>query len=81
MLWQWYINKTIELLDIILPGLSWIRQSVFISLDFFYSARSAVSNLQSGGPGLCIYVPSDRVAQLHPQASGSLFVAFYDSQG
>jgi hypothetical protein len=24
---------------------------------------------------------SDRVAQLHPQAPGSLFVAFYDSQG
>jgi hypothetical protein len=25
--------------------------------------------------------PSDRVAQLYPQASGSLFVAFYYSQG
>jgi hypothetical protein len=25
--------------------------------------------------------PSDRVAQLYPQARGSLFVAFYDSQG
>jgi hypothetical protein len=25
--------------------------------------------------------PSDRVAQLYPQAPGSLFVAFYDSQG
>jgi hypothetical protein len=25
--------------------------------------------------------PGDRVAQLHPQAPGSLFVAFYDSQG
>jgi hypothetical protein len=25
--------------------------------------------------------PSDRVAQLYPQSSGSLFVAFYDSQG
>jgi hypothetical protein len=25
--------------------------------------------------------PSDRVAQLYSQAPGSLFVAFYDSQG
>jgi hypothetical protein len=25
--------------------------------------------------------PSDRVAQLYPQAPGSLFVAFYDWQG
>jgi hypothetical protein len=25
--------------------------------------------------------PSDRVAQIYPQAPGSLFVAFYDSQG
>jgi hypothetical protein len=25
--------------------------------------------------------PSDRVALLYPQAPGSLFVAFYDSQG
>jgi hypothetical protein len=24
--------------------------------------------------------PSDRLAQLYPQAPGSLFVAFYDSQ-
>jgi hypothetical protein len=25
--------------------------------------------------------PSDRVAQLYPQAMGSLFIAFYNSQG
>jgi hypothetical protein len=25
--------------------------------------------------------PSGRVAQLHPQAPGSIFVTFYDSQG
>jgi hypothetical protein len=25
--------------------------------------------------------PTDRVAQLYPKASGSLFVAFYDTQG
>jgi hypothetical protein len=25
--------------------------------------------------------PSDRVAQLYPQAPGSLFISFYDSQG
>jgi hypothetical protein len=42
---------------------------------------SLVSNPQPGGPGPCIYAPSDRVAQLCPQASSYLFVAFYDSQG
>jgi hypothetical protein len=25
--------------------------------------------------------PSDRVAQLYPQAPGSILIAFYDSQG
>jgi hypothetical protein len=25
--------------------------------------------------------PTDRVTQLHPQAPGSIFVTFYDSQG
>jgi hypothetical protein len=36
---------------------------------------------QSGGSGPCIYTPKNRVAQLHPQARGSLSIAFYDSQG
>jgi hypothetical protein len=49
-----------------------ILQSKFVSL---------ASNPQPGGPGLCIYVPIDRVAHLNPQAPGSVFVAFYDSQG
>jgi hypothetical protein len=39
------------------------------------------SNPQSGGLDPCIYVPQWRRAQLYPQGSGSLFVAFYDSQG
>jgi hypothetical protein len=30
---------------------------------------------------LYLFCPSDRVAQLHLQAPGSLFVVFYDSQG
>jgi hypothetical protein len=40
-----------------------------------------VSNPQPGEPGLSIYVASDRVGQLYPQAEGSLFVVFYDSEG
>jgi hypothetical protein len=36
--------------------------------------------LQPGGPGLYLCPPDDRVVQLYPQAPGSLFVAFYDSQ-
>jgi hypothetical protein len=36
---------------------------------------------QHGEPCLCIYSPSERVAQLYPQAPGSLFIAFCDSQG
>jgi hypothetical protein len=41
---------------------------------------SLASNPQPGGPGPCMY-PSDRVHQLYLQVPGSLFVAFYDSQG
>jgi hypothetical protein len=36
---------------------------------------------QPGGPGPRIYIPRNRVAQLYPQALGSLFVASYVSQG
>jgi hypothetical protein len=38
---------------------------------------------QPGGPRPCIYYisPRNRVAQLYPQALGSLFVASYVSQG
>jgi hypothetical protein len=46
--------------------------------------RSKVVNHASkprpGGPGPCIYVPSDRVTQLYPQALYSPVVAFCDSQ-
>jgi hypothetical protein len=49
----------------------------------FYRARSPallpIPNLEAQ-----VYVfmsPDDRVAQLYPQAPGSLFVTFYDSQG
>jgi hypothetical protein len=28
-----------------------------------------------------MYIPRNRVAQLHPQAQGSLYVVSYDSQG
>jgi hypothetical protein len=60
---------------------------VFTSLDFstifFYRARSSALRPT---PNLDCQVsvfmsPSDRMAQLYPQAPGSLFVAFYDSQG
>jgi hypothetical protein len=42
---------------------------------------SLVSKPQPGGPGLHIYVPLWQGAQLYPQAPGSLFIAFYNSQG
>jgi hypothetical protein len=52
----------------------------FVTIIFFYRARSSAlrPNSQRGGPGLCIYVPSGRMAQLYPQAPSSLFVTFYD---
>jgi hypothetical protein len=36
---------------------------------------------QPGGPGPRIYIPQEQMAQLYPQALGSIFVASYDSQG
>jgi hypothetical protein len=48
----------------ILPGLSWLDQQVFTSLDFatliFFLQSMVVSlasNPQTGGPGFCSYVP------------------------
>jgi hypothetical protein len=66
---------------------------VLISLDFAkivlshskvlslasYTQLAILSSL-SAGSRLSIYVVSDRVAQLYPQAPGSFFVTFYDSQ-
>jgi hypothetical protein len=50
---------------------------------FFYKARSSAlrqtPNMEGQVP--VFTCPSDMVAQLCPQAPGSLFVAFYDSQG
>jgi hypothetical protein len=59
---------------------------VFISLDFvtiiFYRARSSALlqtlNMEDQVP--VFMSPSDTVAQLYPQAPGSLFVAFYGFQ-
>jgi hypothetical protein len=49
----------------------------------FYIARSQALRQTTNLEGhLSVSMsPSDRVAQLYPQAPGSLFVAFYDSQG
>jgi hypothetical protein len=67
---------------------SWeLDDPVFISLDFptiiFYRARSSTlrltPNLQDQVP--VFMSPSERVAQLYPQALGSLFLPFCDSQG
>jgi hypothetical protein len=56
--------------------------SEFVTITLWQSkVVSLASNPQPGGLGLCIYVPSDRVAQLYTQALGSLFVASYGSQG
>jgi hypothetical protein len=63
-----------------------LDQPVFTSSDFativFYRARSSamcpIPNLEDQGS---VFIsPNDKVAQLCPQALGSLFVAFYDSQ-
>jgi hypothetical protein len=61
--------------------------SSFHSFEFrnnnFYRARSLAlrptPNLEDQVP--VFMSPSDSVIQLYPQAAGSLFVAFYDSQG
>jgi hypothetical protein len=65
------------------------RRLCQISYGFFYFATilsqskvvSLVSNTQPGGPRLCMYPPSDRVARLYLRALGSLSVASYDLQG
>jgi hypothetical protein len=49
-------------------------------VTIFYSLKIRDSpNLK--GQVLSFISPRNRVAQLHPQALGSLFVASYDSQG
>jgi hypothetical protein len=66
---------------------SWeLDHPVFTSFDFatifFYGTKSSVllstPNLEDQVP--VFMSPSDRVARLYPQAPGSLFIAFYDSQ-
>jgi hypothetical protein len=61
---------------------------VFTSLDFatiffFYRARlSALCPTLNLEDQVSVFMsPSNKVAQLYPQAPGSLFVAFYVSQG
>jgi hypothetical protein len=64
-----------------------LNHFLFTSLDFttviFYRAKSSAlrptPNLED--QSLAFISPSNKVAQLYPQALGSLFVAFYDSQG
>jgi hypothetical protein len=60
---------------------------VFTSLDFATlillqnKVSRLASNTQPGEPDSCIYVPTDRVAQLYPQGPGSLCIVSCDSQG
>jgi hypothetical protein len=61
---------------------------ILTSLDFaiiilFRTARSSSLRLTPNPEDqvLVFISPSDGVAQLYPQAPGSLFVTFYDSQG
>jgi hypothetical protein len=49
------------------------------SADFSNTANSTLP--KPGGRGPSIYIPRDRVTRLYPQPLGSLFVAFYASQG
>jgi hypothetical protein len=64
--------------------LSWIRLSGFHFFEFHNSNSFTENGHQScvhPEDKVCVFMsPSDRVAQLHPQALGSLFVPFYDSQ-
>jgi hypothetical protein len=55
----------------------------FIIVFFFYEARSlALRPTPNLEDQVSVFMSSrHRVAQLYPQAPGSLFVAFYDSQG
>jgi hypothetical protein len=60
------------------PGFRYLG---FATVKFLQSkVISLASKPRPGGSGLCMS-RSDRVAQLYPQALGSLFVASYDSQG
>jgi hypothetical protein len=54
------------------PAVPWISTSYFHFFGFreFFLQRKVIilaSNTQPGGPGLCICVPSDRVAHLYPR--------------
>jgi hypothetical protein len=51
-----------------------------MSLSFIIAAQIQDS-LNLDGQVPVIMSSSGRVAQLYPQALGSLFIAFYDSQG
>jgi hypothetical protein len=52
-------------------------------VNFFYGARSsAVGPTPNLGDQVTVFMfLSDSVAQLYPQAPGSLFIAFYDTLG
>jgi hypothetical protein len=70
----------------ILPDLSWITPAgfnffAFRNNSFFYGARSsALRRTPNLEDQVSVFTsPSDRVAQLYPQAPDSLLVAFYDS--
>jgi hypothetical protein len=45
-----------------------------------YCSLASNPPLQLGGPGSCVYVPSDSVAQLYSRALGPLSFALYDSE-
>jgi hypothetical protein len=71
----------------ILQDLSWIRQSGFHLFwfhnnNFFKQGLQSYVQPQNLEDQVSVFKPpSDRVAQLYIQAQGSLFVAYYDSQG
>jgi hypothetical protein len=60
--------------------IKFISISDFATITFYRARSSAYVQPQPGGQVSVFMSPSDRVAQLYPQAPGSLFVAFYDSQ-
>jgi hypothetical protein len=66
-------NLGLGLLHSLLP----IRLNFMEASQQFYFLQGRVfiptPNPQPGGPGLCIYIPRGRVAQLYPQAPGTHF--------
>jgi hypothetical protein len=65
-----------------LPDLLWFHFFDFTTINCLQSKVISLASNPTLEGQIPVFMPSyDRVAQLYPQAPGSLFVVFYDSQG